>query len=162
MLFISFIFMPTFPLGRSRGNSLRKTWNSLWWTAISGSWLALHQGRTKQGRSCSHSTLALDDLWAISRGLSQQDLSCQSFVEHFGHMADQTQLWSLSSGKWFNIQGSANFTAAHFVAKCHTRDKMRGKQYPTRRITGGGPKNPTGGVSFFSSVQCCTFTPRRP
>jgi len=35
-------------------------------------------------------------------------------------MAEPTQLESLDLEKCFDIQGFANFMAAHFVAKCHT------------------------------------------
>ena len=63
MLFISFIFMPAFPLGRVEAA-----------TALGGRRiphgqqqfqivrLTPHQDETKQGRRCSHYTWALDDL----------------------------------------------------------------------------------------------------
>ena len=53
---------------------------------------------------------------------SQLDLR-QSFVGYSGHTDEPIYLCFLNSEeKWFDIQGSANFTAAHFVAKCHTMD----------------------------------------
>jgi len=69
-------------------------------------------------------------------------------------MAELKYLWSLNSEKWFYIQGSANFTAAHFVAKCHTRAVTRGAQCPGRRITGGCWKVPTMSQFFFNTVAC--------
>jgi len=39
--------------------------------------------------------------------------------------------------------GLCKFHSCALVAKCYTRDKMRGKQYPR------APKNPNRGVNFF-------------
>jgi len=63
------------------------------------------------------STRSLDDHWAAFPWCSQQNLSRQSFVGHYGHMAEPTSLGYLDSEKWFEIQGFTNFTAAHFVVK---------------------------------------------
>jgi len=52
-------------------------------------------------------------------------MSRQSFVGHSGHMAEPTQLGSLDSEKWFDIQGFANFTVAHFVAQCHILNSIK-------------------------------------
>jgi len=41
-------------------------------------------------------------------------------------MAEPTKLGSLDSEKLFDIQGFANFTAAHFVVKCHTVNAREG------------------------------------
>jgi len=65
--------------------------------------------------------------WMTSEPLfcvfSQLVLLRQSFVGHSGHMAEPVYLYFLNSDeKWFHIQVSANFTASHFVAKCHTVD----------------------------------------
>jgi len=62
----------------------------------------------------------------LFRGFSQLDLLRQSFVGHSGHMAEPIYLCFLNSEEtWFHIQGSANFTAALFVAKCHTIDDFK-------------------------------------
>ena len=83
--------------------------------------LAPHQGGTKQDRRCSHSIRFLDDIWATSRGCIQQESPRQFFVGHSGYMAEPKQLGSIDwEEKWLEIQGFANFTAEHFVAKCHT------------------------------------------
>jgi len=43
------------------------------------------------------------------------------FKGHSGHMAEPAKIGFLDlEEKWFEIQGFANFTTAHFVAKCHT------------------------------------------
>jgi len=60
----------------------------------------------------------------IFRGFSQQKSPRQSLVGNSGQMAEQKKahICSLNSEKWFDIQGFANFTPAHFVVKCHTMD----------------------------------------
>jgi len=57
----------------------------------------------------------------LFRWFSQLALPRQSFVGYSGQMVEPKYLCFLSSAeKWFHIQGSASFTAAHIVAKCHT------------------------------------------
>jgi len=52
-----------------------------------------HQDGTKQGWRCSHSTCwCLGDLGPLSRGCSQQVSPPQTFLGHFGHMAEPTEL----------------------------------------------------------------------
>jgi len=61
---------------------------------------------------------------------SQVDLPLQSFVGYSGHMAEPIYLCFFNSEeKWFHIQDPANFTAEHFVAKCHTMDDSSKIQY---------------------------------
>ena len=82
--------------------------------------LVPHQCGTKQGRRCVVTPLALwSTSGSLSCGRSQQVLPRQFSLGHSGHAA-KPLLISLYSQKWIDIQGSANFTAAHFVAKCHT------------------------------------------
>jgi len=63
MLFISFIFMPDFPLGRVAGSTstgeLGMPHGQQQFLIVL---LAPHQDRTKQGWRCSYSTKALDDI----------------------------------------------------------------------------------------------------
>ena len=87
--------------------------------------LAPHQDGTKQGHRCSHSTWSLTTSGLLSCEFSQQDVPHQLFVGHSAHTVELTQMWSLNSEKWFDIQGFVNFTAACFVARCHTRGVRR-------------------------------------
>jgi len=95
---------------------------------------------------------------SLSRGFSRQDLPHQPFVGHSGYMAELTWLCSLNSEKCFDIQGSANFTAAQFVAKCHTSGVMRAAQWPVGESLGDAEKSQQC-RKFF--LQCSTFTPKR-
>jgi len=65
MLFTSFIFIPAFPLGKAAGATAPGRpgmhYGQQQFQVVQ---LAPHQGRTKKCRRCSHSTCALDDLWA--------------------------------------------------------------------------------------------------
>jgi len=66
-LFIqSVIFMPAFPLRRSRGSSPRWTQNTSRSRAISDSSDSAHWDGARRGRGCSHYTWSLDDLWVAS------------------------------------------------------------------------------------------------
>jgi len=86
---------------------------------------------------------------SLSHGFSQQDLPHQSFEGHSGYLAELTWLCSLNSKKCFDLQGSANFTAAQFVAKCHISG-VAGAAQCAGGITGGRtPKSPSNVASFF-------------
>jgi len=65
MLFISFIFMPGFPLVRvalTRATALAELGIPHGQQQFQIVLMAPHQNGTNQGRRCSHSTQALDDL----------------------------------------------------------------------------------------------------
>jgi len=83
----------------------------------------------------------------------------QSFLGHSGHMAELTQLGSFDSEKWLDIRGSANFTAACFVAKSHTSGVTIGA-LPRMLNHWGAPKKSQQCRKFF--LQYSTFTPKRP
>jgi len=62
----------------------------------------------------------------LFRGFSQQDLfSPVSRRSFWAHGRANISVISQFAGEWFHIQGSANFIAAHFVAKCHTMDSSQ-------------------------------------
>jgi len=94
---------------------------------------------------------------SLSRGFSQQDLPHQSFVGHSGCMAELTWLCSLNS-KCFDIQGSANFTAAQFIVKSHTSGVTRATQCPGGESLGGAKRSQQC-HKFF--LECSTFAPKR-
>ena len=58
-------------------------------------------------------------------GLASRACFAKFSLGYSGHMAEPTQLASLDSEKWFDIQGFTNFTAAHFVTRCHTVDSSQ-------------------------------------
>jgi len=126
MLFISFIFIPAFPLRVAGAAALGGLAMPNGQQQFQMVLLALHHNETKQGQRFIHSTKPWMTSELIFRGFTQQKLPRQSSVGHSGHMAKPIYLCALNSEeKWFHIQGSANFTAAHFVAKCHTMDSSQ-------------------------------------
>jgi len=52
--------------------------------------LASHQDGTKKGRRCSYCTSAYDDIWALSRGFSQDGLPHQFSGGHSGYLTEIT------------------------------------------------------------------------
>jgi len=62
-------------------------------------------------------------------------------------MAEPKQLGSLDSEKWLDIRDFANFTVAHFVAKCYTVNARDGA-LTTLPFQKGG----TGEVPFDNSI----------
>ena len=127
MLFVPFIFMPAFPLGRvpraaARGGLGIPHDQQQFQIFL----LAPHQHETKQGRSTTRpSKVGAPRPWMASeplfRGFSQLDLP--RFRRGILDKWPKQIYWYLcslnSEEMWFHIQGFANLTAAHFVAKCH-------------------------------------------
>jgi len=89
----------------------------------------------------------------LSHGFSQQELPHQSFVGHSGNLAELTWLCSLKSKKCFDLQGSANFTAAQFVAKCHISGVARAAQCAGGESLGGRRRKVPAMAQAFSSMQ---------
>ena len=64
---------------------------------------------------------AFQSFASITRNCSQQDCLAILFKGILDRWPNQRScMGSLNSKRWFDIQGFANFAAAHFVAKCHT------------------------------------------
>jgi len=61
----------------------------------------------------------------LSWECSQQDLPHQFFLGYSAQMDESAQLRSLYSEMWLDIQGFMNFTAVHFVPKCHTVNSLQ-------------------------------------
>jgi len=112
---------PFFFWGRGHGGrSPRRTQNTSHSTAISDNFAgSLHQDGTKQVWRCSHFAWFWSTSGLLSCWFSQQELPCQSFVGHSGHMTDTTGGIS-QFGKVVRYSGFANFTVAHFVANYYT------------------------------------------
>jgi len=51
--------------------------------------------------------------------MSLTTLATPIFLRAFCHVAETSQLRSLYLEKWLDIQGFANFTTAHFIAKSY-------------------------------------------
>jgi len=118
--------------------------------------LAPHQDGTKQGRRCSYSPpRPWTTSGSLSREFSQQGLSHQSFVGRSGYMTQLTSVVFSQLGEVVRHSGSANFTAAHFVVKCHTRGVTRGAQCSGAKSLGGAEMSQQC-RKFF--LQCNTFT----
>jgi len=66
-------------------------------------------------------------------------------------------VYSLSEEKWFDIQGTVNFTAAQFVAQCHTNGVTRGHNALDAESLGAAEKSQQC-RKFFP--QCRTFNPK--
>jgi len=127
MLFVPFIFMPAFPLGRvpraaARGGLGIPHDQQQFQIFL----LAPHQHETKQGRSTTRpSKVGAPRPWMASeplfRGFSQLDLP--RFRRGILDKWPKQIYWYLcslnSEEMWSHIQGFAKLTAAHFVAKCH-------------------------------------------
>jgi len=128
--FLSFIFLPTFPLGRVAGAAalgrLEIPHDQEQSQIIL---LAQHQNGTKQGRRCYHSTWSLGEHLAAFPWFSQQDLPSQTLLGLSGHLLinycrPNQCTWDLSirrSGSTFRA-----LRISHFVAKCHTVNAGQG------------------------------------
>ena len=125
MLVISFIFMPAFPRGMVAEDAAAGLGISHGQQQFQIDLLAPHQDEAKQGRRYSHSTWVLGLGWLLNRffvGLARW--TCLASLS-WGILDTWPNQYINISEKWFHIQGSANFTPAHFFAKCHTMDSSK-------------------------------------
>ena len=80
---------------------------------------------SKQGRKYNHAAWYLVDIWAIFTWCHQYNLPCQAFLGHYDHMAELTQLRSLSFGELARHSGLYDF---HSCSLC--REVSRRELFP--------------------------------
>ena len=93
-------------------------------------WLHTKTG-PKKGQRCNHSTWSLVNHWAAFLWVQAAGRASPILPETFWTHGWTNFVGSLVSEKWFNIQGLTNFTAAHFVGKCHAVNSSQ-KRYVCR------------------------------